>query len=375
MRGSKREKSEGVYELRVYVGRDPVTGKPRQVSRTFRGGSRGADKALRDLITELGGGVTTSKGTVGDLLDAWLRDLERRAAPNTIVNCRTFVRMAKPELGHIRLEKLGPADLDAFYGRQLDRGMKRSTVKRYHRLLSSALALAVRWEWLSDNPAARARPPTPDSPEIIPPTPQQVRALLAAARKRDPLYESAFALAAVTGMRRAELCGLRWADVDLANGMLTVRRVVSRGIEAQYPLIIKEPKTKGSRRRIPLDEVAVAMLTAHRALMESRAPEGLVPDAYVISLTPDGEEPLSPDILTHVVDRIRDDAGVPNLRLHDLRHFFASALVADGFHVRKISAALGHSRPTQTLDVYAHLFDALERDDALARSVSRVLTP
>ncbi|HML01063.1 MAG TPA: N-terminal phage integrase SAM-like domain-containing protein, partial [Acidimicrobiales bacterium] len=162
MRGTKRKRREGVWELRVYVGRDPQTGRPRQVSKTFHGGSRAADDALRDLVEKYSDGSPDGFGaTVGQLLDRWLEECERLdLSPTTIRNYRSQVKgTIRPKLGRIVLAKLTPKHLDTLYGEMKDAGLSAKTIRNHHAILSSALHQAVRWGWVRENVADRAKPP------------------------------------------------------------------------------------------------------------------------------------------------------------------------------------------------------------------------
>jgi len=176
------------------------------------------------------------------------------------------------------------------------------------------------------------------------------------------------ALLALTGMRRAELCGLQWGDVDLDGGTIEVRRSVSRGIEPGT-LVLTTPKTARSVRRLVIGEAGVAILKAHRARCESFAHQmdaTLTDGSFVVSYYPNGAEPLAPETLTTLMSKLRRRLKLPDFRLHDLRHFVASAMIAQGLNVRQVADALGHSRPSITLDVYSHQFggDLTERRKA-----------
>ena len=177
-------------------------------------------------------------------------------------------------------------------------------------------------------------------------------------------------LAALTGMRRGELCALRWTDVDLERGELDVSRSV-----VVVPGGIAEKGTKTHRFRIvALDEVGIALLVHHRANVDdwARQAEVAVPDdAYVFSHAVNGSKPFRPDNVTGFFTRVRDSLGLPNVRLHDLRHFTATQLIAAGVDVRTVAGRLGHSDASVTLRVYSHALE--ERDRAAAEIMSRVL--
>lgn len=375
MRGTKRKRQNGVWELRVYVGRDPVTGNPRQISKTFHGGSRAADEALRDLVDKHGEGRPDGVGaTFGHLLDKWLEESERMdLSPTTIRTYRAQVdHIIRPRLGKITLTRLSPKHLDNFYGQMKDEGRSPKTIRNYHAIISSALHQGVRWEWVRENMAEKAKPPRILQRRVTAPSVEAVRSVIEAAEDRDPRLAPLLMLAALTGMRRGELCALRWTDVDFERGELDVSRslVVVRGGVA-------EKGTKTHRFRIvALDVVGIALLQRHRANVNDWAQQAqaAVPeDAYVFSHAVDGSKPFRPDNVTGFFTRVRDSLGLHDVRLHDLRHFTATQLIGAGVDVRTVAGRLGHSDPSVTLRVYSHTLE--ERDRAAADIMGQVLSP
>ncbi len=179
-------------------------------------------------------------------------------------------------------------------------------------------------------------------------------------------------LAALTGMRRGELCALRWSDVDFERGELDVSRSV-----VVVPGGLAEKGTKTHRFRIvALDDVGMALLLRHRANVEDWAGQAevvLPEDAFVFSNAVDGSKPFRPDNVTGFFTRVRDSLGLHDVRLHDLRHFTATQLIGAGVDVRTVAGRLGHSDPSVTLRVYSHALE--ERDRAAADVMGRVLGP
>ena len=179
-------------------------------------------------------------------------------------------------------------------------------------------------------------------------------------------------LGALTGLRRGELCALRWTDVEWKSAELTVARSI-----VVVPGGLAEKSTKTDRDRlIALDQVAVLLLRRHRANAErwSEEAEGhLTCDAFIFSPYVDGSQPFRPDNVTNFFVRVRNSAGLPGIRLHDLRHFTATQLIGAGVDVRTVAGRLGHSDPSVTLRVYSHALE--ERDRAAAEIMGKVLLP
>jgi integrase len=354
----------------VYVGRDPVTRRKRYLTRTVRGGKRDAQRALAALIVEVGAMGAPRRGTFRELLDEWFAHAEKDFSPKTALETRRFLdRAVIPRLGDRVVEKLRPSDLDALYRDLRSRGghngrpLAPATVRRIHGIIHRALGQGVRWGWLNKNPAAQASPPRVPTPRIEPPSPADVTRLIELAAGRDVALAAFLFLAAVTGARRSELVALRWAEVDLVRGVVEIRRGVVLGRDG---IVEKDTKTHAVRR-VALDPAAVRHLVAHRERSEQVATMcGTVLDgsAFVFSHEPDGSRPWRPDVVTHAFGRLRDRAGLSSVRLHDLRHFVATRLLASGVDVRTVAGRLGHRNAATTLNVYSHFLEEADREAA-----------
>jgi integrase len=261
--------------------------------------------------------------------------------------------------------------LDDLYGAVKKRGRSAKTIRNYHAIISSALHQAVRWGWVRDNVAEFAKPPRVSQQRVKAPAVDVVRAIITSAEDRDPRLAPLLMLGALTGMRRGELCGLRWSDVHLDRGELDVSRsvvIVKGGLS--------EKTTKTDRfRRVALDDIGVALLVQHRARVDewARLAETILDDdAFVFSPLVDGSTPFRPDNVTGFFVRVRDSLGFKSVRLHDLRHFTATQLIGAGVDVRTVAGRLGHSDPSLTLRVYSHAIE--ERERAAAAIIGRVLS-
>ena len=275
---------------------DPSTGRPRQVS---KGGFR-TRKEARDALLEAqaalrsGTFVEPSKRTVGSyLLEEWLPDNQPpRLRPSSFANYRIYTRThVVPRLGDIELQRLTPSNLNAFYrtlltdARRDGQGLAPKTVRNIHAMLHRALRDAVRLGYLVRNVADVVTPPRGASPEMQVWTPEQLRAFLAHAR-HDRLY-ALWLLVVTTGMRRAELAGLRWVDVDLDAARLSPRRP---RVVVNYVVHDSEPKTRMGKRSLALDPATVAALREHKARQEQeRADVGSAwMDSRLVFTRPDG---------------------------------------------------------------------------------------
>jgi integrase len=266
-------------------------------------------------------------------------------------------------LGRTKVRKLRGADLDAFYAHLRARGLSASTVRRYHAVLSAALHQAVRWDLIERSPAVQATPPPMPISDAACPTPDEVKQLIEVAATHDAQLSAFLFVAASTGCRRGELCGLRWSDIDLDTAQLVIRRAIS---EVTGQLEVRTTKT-GRIRRMAIDPNTVSILRTQqvRAELSSRAVDrSLDANAYVWSQSADHSEPWRPSRVTAAFIRTRNEARLRPIRLHHLRHFSATVMLAGGVDVRTAAGRLGHAQPAITLKTYAHVMEAADRDAA-----------
>jgi integrase len=285
---------QGGYQVIVYAGIDPVTGRQRQIARQVKG-KREAERLEAKLRAEVADGRHrgTSARTVGELLDvylAWRETSGKPLSPATLNDYRTIVETKlKPALGKLRLPQLDPVTLDRFYGQLRRRGrndtaaLSTSRVRQVHAVLSGALGLAARYGWIGFNPARLARPPAAENDKRPVPTPAEVREVLAAAEQEDQVFGLFLRLCATTGLRAGEVCALRWCDLDLEAGELSVSGNVVHvsGLERGY--VRKGPKSEHGMRLIALDPKTMQGLRAHQARPRARLGQWndtLAEDAY-----------------------------------------------------------------------------------------------
>ena len=383
-----RERSPGHWELRAFTGRDQVTGKPRQTTRTFHGTEKEAGKALSQLVSEVEADTfDRTSATVGQLLDKWLEVAETNQRPRTLYeNKRKIEGRIRPVLGSVRLDKLGGDTLDAAYRRWLSEGLSPTTVHMYHSILSAACRQAVKWGWITTAPTSRATPPKVERKEMLVPTPDQLSALVKAAVDVDPVLATAIALAALTGARRGELVALRWSDIDLVAGRVRFARSLTVAEGEQHT----GPTKTHAARDIALDELGVDVLNRRWDDMDDLsgwAESPLVSDPFVLSYNANGAIPANPDTFTHRFGKLCRKMEAPALaklrksnpkatrrdlapadrwpfRFHDLRHFSVTTLIAAGVDVRTVAERHGHARATMTLDRYAHALPERDREAA-----------
>jgi len=373
-RGSIRQRGDRRWELRVSVGRDPVTKRYRYVSRSVTGTKKEAHAVLAALVTEVAVGGGQHKGTdatVGELVEQWL---ELRRDTLSVTTYEAWLGKARfrliPGLGSLSVRKLTVRDIDAFYRTLRKEKLSPSTIRQIHNVLAGALDQAVRWGWRVDNPARWATLPPARQAEVRPPAPADVMAAIEGADHELGLFVR---LSAAAGTRRGEVAALRWPAVNFAARELTISKGL---IESRTGGIIEKDTKTHQARRIALDEGTVEALAAWRKECEDRAEAcgtTLNPDAYVFSSEVDGSLPWRPYRWTSAWRGLRDKVGIDkSVRLHDLRHFAATRLLDAGVPVKTVSGRLGHARPATTLNIYAHFVPATDRlaADAMGRILS-----
>jgi len=360
MRGSIREKSKGSWQIQIYTGTGP-DGKPRRHFETVRGRKGDAQRRLTELLSSLDKGVYTPPGrlTVAEHLHQWLEGyVKTNCSQRTLDGYQSIIeRHLIPALGNTQLKSLHTQAIQAYYGMACET-LSARTVHHQHRVLSQSLKYAVRQGYLGRNPAELVNPPSPKGKTMRTLEQGEVEILFETAQ--DSYYYPVYYTAVSTGLRQAELLGLRWRDIDLLMLSISVSQVLyKRHGVCQF----KEPKTAHSRRRVAMTPKLALYLREYKAERESlywQLGKPLALDSLVFAHV-DGT-PLDPSVLSHDFHRIVKRAGLANVRFHDLRHTFASLMLLRGAKPKVISEALGHSSVAFTMDVYSHIIEGMQED-------------
>ncbi|HXG36563.1 MAG TPA: tyrosine-type recombinase/integrase [Dehalococcoidia bacterium] len=364
MAGSIRKRGNS-WHVVVDLGRDPATGKRRQLHRSVRGTRREAEDVKFDLLKQRNNGIDQPayKLPVSSYLERWLKSYgETRLAPSTLKRYQELVRLhLAPNLQALTLSALRPLHIEECYSRLLAKGLSPRTVLQAHRILRESLHHAVRWQLLGRNPADSVATPRPSRYQVAAVPPQTVIRLLDAA-EASPI-NILIRLAITTGLRQGELLGLRWKDIDLKTGVVHVRQALQwlPGQKASF----RQPKTHRSERPVAISKTLIARLNEHRRKqLEGRLLAGpLYQDHDLVFATSVGT-PIHPDSLRRSWRAVLKQAGISPLRFHDLRHIHASLLLAQGTHPKVVSERLGHSAIGITMDTYSHTLPNLQREAA-----------
>jgi integrase len=375
-RGSITRRGKSSWRIKIERESD-IPGRRKYHTETVRGKRADAEKRLTELLRAVDTGtvIDPSRLTVGDHVKAWIEDAP--GSPKTKERYRQLhTAQIVPFIGNVLLQKLRPADVEGWHKDLLARGSKKGrplaprTVGHAHRLLHMALEAAMKSEKVSRNVVAIHTPPPvgDEEVEIL----QDPAAVLARIKDhpRHPDMHVIATMALGTGMRRGELLALPWANVDLDGATAKVERSLEETVDG---LRFKAPKTRSGTRTISLPASVVAVLREHKVRqLELRMQLGLgkLPEDALVFCNADGS-PLKPDSLSTLWYHLCHDMDLPRVGFHALRHTHASALIAAGLDVVKISKRLGHSNPVVTLRVYAHMFK--QDDSEAAKAMDAVL--
>ena len=362
--GNIRKRKDGRWEGRYTACRDPVTGK--QIFKNVLGKTQTEVKEkLKRALVEAGQVDFTKLGqyTVGTWMDTWFENVAKiKVRPSSHQTYKGYIdNHIQPSIGNIPLEKLTTMDLQKFYRKLLTKGrverieskkqpkgLSAKTVRNINQVISSAMDLAVAQKIILNNPTNACELPKVEHQEMQTIPAEQLQAFLQEA-KATGVYEMYY-IELATGLRRGELLGLKWSDIDWKNGIIKVRRQVARvnGEIVEAPL-----KTKNSYRAVSISPQAIEVLREQKRKTN---------DQYVFP-SPNGG-PISPDSVNNMLKRVLERAGIPKVRFHDLRHTFATIALQNGVDIKTVSGMLGHFSAGFTLDTYAHVTTAAQKEAA-----------
>lgn len=363
MSGNVSRRGNGEWEYRFEAGADPLTGRRRRITKSGFATKREAVRAMHEAINAHVQGrlVRRNRRSVADFLNEWHAAIRGALRATTWTNYRDYLdAYVIPVIGDTPLQDLTAVRLNLLYSHLLERGRVKSpgglapkTVQNVHRMLHRALRDAVKWGQLPRNYAEDAEPPRVGRPRPKVWSTTQLGRFVEAVRE-DRFY-ALWLLVATTGLRRGELAGLRVGDIDFETR--TVSPSAPRVVVAGYALQ-SEAKTSSGVRNLALDPDT---LRALREYVETWARERhlLGQDTELLFVRPDGR-PLHPDTITSLFHEHCRRAGLSRIRLHDVRHSYATAALKAGIPAKVISERLGHSTAAFTLQTYTHVIPGMD---------------
>ena len=365
--GNLRKRKDGRWEGRYTAGHDPETGKA--IYRNVLGRTQAEARAkLKQAIEEakIVDQTKAKKYTVGEWMDVWFENYAKvKVRPSSHQTYRGYIdNHIKPDIGKIPLSKLPSLDLQKFYKKLLSsgrverieskkqsKGLSPKTVRNLHQIIASAMKLAKEQKLILSDPTEGCALPKVEHREMKTLPVEQLASFLREA-KESGVFELYYVELA-TGLRRGELLGLKWEDLDLDRGDLRVRRQIAR---INGEVVEAPPKTKNAYRTLPLAKDTIDVLDQQKKKVGS--------SPWVFPGPTGG--PMSPDSVLHMLHRVLKRAGLPGVRFHDLRHTFATLALQTGVDVKTVSGMLGHYSAGFTPDTYAHVTTSAQRQAAKA---------
>lgn len=350
---------------------DPETGEQKiverrnQITKSGFPTAKAAWEARQQREAELAAGVNVnpSQATLAAYMRAWLDGRHEIADSSWAIYDRDLrLRVMAYPIGSVPLQKLTPLHISAWLGELVTAGYASKTIHGAYTVVSAALKQAVDWGMVNRNVASLAQPPRIESPELQTWTPEEMTQFLATSDLDD--YAPLWRLALLTGLRRGELLALKWSDVDLERGTLTVQRTMTTDRKLR-PVIGIQTKSRAGRRQIALPSQIVTQLRAHRDRLQFRrqAAGSLWVEHDLVFPGPRGKH-YSASWIRYHQHRLMTAAGVPAIPLHGFRHTAATFALIMGEHFRNVQAMLGHSSVAMTLDRYSHVTPQMQTEFA-----------
>ena len=370
--GNIRKRKDGRWEGRYTAGLDPITGK--QVFKNVLGKTQAEVKEKLKIALAENQKVDftkTGKYTVTQWMNEWYENVAKiKVRASSHQTYRGYIdNHITPNIGKLPLEKLTTMDLQKFYRKLMTKGrverieatnqpkgLSAKTVRNINQVISSAMDFAVAQRIVSVNPCKAVALPKVEHKEMQTIPAEQLQAFLTEA-KASGVYEMYY-IELATGLRRGELLGLKWSDIDWKNGIIKVKRQIARvdGKVIEAPL-----KTKNSYRTVTISPQAMEVLKQQKAKTK---------DEFVFPSLNGG--PISPDSVNNMLKRVLARAGISKVRFHDLRHTFATVALQNGVDIKTVSGMLGHFSAGFTLDTYAHVTTAAQKE--AAQTIGNVLS-
>jgi integrase len=376
MSGNVSRRASGEWEYRFDIGPDPLSGRRRRATKSGFRTKRDATRAMNQAITARTQGrhVSRNRRTVADFANEWHAAIRSAVRPSTWVNYRNYLdAYVIPVIGSTPLQELDALRLNLLYSHLLEKGRVKSdgglapkTVQNVHRMLHRAMRDAVKWGQLPRNCAEDAEPPRTSRPRPKVWTPEQLGTFVE--HVRDDRFFALWLLVATTGLRRGELAGLRRLDVDFQSR--TVSPSTPRVVVAGRALD-SEAKTTSGIRNLALDPETLEALREYIVVWDTER-ELLGQDTQLLFVWSNGR-PLHPDTITGLFHDHCRRAGLPRIRLHDVRHSYATAALKAGIPAKVISERLGHATAAFTLQTYTHVIPGMDQmaADVVARLILR----
>ena len=367
---TRNGKAYTYWEARYTAGYDPGTG--RQIQRSVTGKTqKEVSKKLKEATASLDAGtyIAPNKMTVSEWLDIWVKEYLSKVKPRTAESYEIIVKNhLKPGLGAAKLDALEPHTVQTFYnslceGRDVKKPLSPKTVKNIHGVLHKALQQALKNRYIPFNPAEACELPRVEKAEIKPLDEKQISVFLKAIKGHP--YEDLFTVDLFTGMRKGEILGLQWGNVNLVKGTILINKQLQKvvGSKGEYHLV----STKNSKgRQITIPPFVVTVLRkVKKKQLENRLRYGeCYEDESNYVFTDELGRHLRPKPVYDAFKKVMNELDLPEARFHDLRHSYAVASIKSGDDIKTVQDNLGHATAAFTLDIYGHVTEQMKKESA-----------
>jgi len=379
MRGHIVKRGKNSYSIAVSLGKDATTGKYKQQWVSNKGTKKEAEMRLSEILNQIDNGTFLKPGktTMAEYLNKWLLDYAKpNLSPRGYERYESIIRVHLiPSLGSITLTQLRADHLQSHYTAKLNSGLSALTVRYLHTVIHKALQTAVKRGLVVRNVADGVDVPRARRNDMQTWDEYEVNRFLETAK--ESTYYELFFLALFTGMRRGELLALRWQDIDLLFGQISVNRTLHRLQGGKYgdgSYVYTQPKSERSRRTIALSPSVILTLQDYKEKQVAIRAKlgGSLKDDDLIFSNLEGE-PLRPNTVSRAWSMLSARAGVKVIRLHDARQTHASLLLKQGVHPKIVQERLGHASIQITLDTYSHVAPGLQ--EAAAVQFEKLISP
>lgn len=352
------------YNVLIEAGKDPKTGKRKRIKRTVNGRKGEADDLLVAILSQLKTAtyIDPERITINQWMDTWLNDYKKmNLRQTTLENYQNIINThIKTEIGEMNLQALRPEELQKLYRAKLEGGLSTRTVRYIHTIIHGALKQATKNKLILSNPAESTTPPKLVQKKVNPMTKEQMDAFLQvldnSTYKRTQRVAPAFKVLLGTGIRKGELLGLRWRNIDLKGGTIKIEQgiVYTKKNRVSY----QDPKTNESKKEIPISDYVIEALENHQLEMTF---EGNFSEDKPVFCTKDGN-PISPQNFDKTYHALRKRSGIPKtISPHALRHTFATRLLEENVSLKEIQELLRHTKITTTADIYTDVSSKMKK--------------
>jgi len=357
LKGSIRQRGKK-YEVVVSIGRNPITGNRKQKTKSGFTRKRDAEAFLRKWLIELDENryVEPTKETFESYMEYWFTTHYQKRIKETTVSNRKYAMekhlIRENPFSNIELSKITTEMIDSLYNKKLDEGYSTNTIRKIHQMLNQAFKQAVKWKKVAHNPVVDADPPAVKTKESKIWSFEEIHSFLA--HSKEERHYITFLLAIYTGMRKGEILGIKWSDIDFKNKIIRVERTLVSIPGKGYEL--SSPKTFKSRRQIHIPDHLLEALIAHKEQQKIwKQCFGIAYQENDLVVCTEKGTFQDPRNVLRVMKRLCETANITKIRFHDIRHTHASILIAERVDIVKVANRLGHTKAKTTLDYYAHL--------------------